>query len=277
MKTHALIIAAAMVISPVVAFGQNAPQGQGGGQSGQNGAGQEANSAGGAQQPAQQQQPAPPPPQNFDQAYAQSGGSLNTMEDPPAAPSVNGAPQRTNTSLFAVLPKQPKKIQKYDLLTVIIREESDSKSAGTSDLKKNSDFNALLQQYVKLSLDQFTVKGQAPLTNAPQVQMQGSRNFKGEATVDRSDSMSARVQAQVIDVKPNGILIIQATKMIKSDAEEQKFVLTGMVRAEDLTPDNSVLSTQLADLMLEKTTKGQASDTTRRGAIPWLFDKLNPF
>lgn len=266
-----LLILTTLLISPVIAIGQT--------QAGGNGQPGAATPAGSAQQtPPQQAGTSPQQPQSFEQAYAQSGGSLNTMEDPPAAPSAGGPGGGTRTSsLFAVTPKQPRRMQKFDLVTVIIREESDSKTSSNTDLQKNTDFNALLEQYIDLNLGEFRVKGKPALANQPNLRFQGQRNFQGEGSVDRSDSVSARVQAQVIDVKPNGILIIQATKMIKTDAEEQKFVLTGMVRAEDVTPDNSVLSTQLADLMLEKTTKGQASDASRRGFVPWLMDKLNPF
>lgn len=273
------VVLAAM--SPAATLGQQAP--------GTNGAGTPAGNA----RPAQQtpgggqgagasgaQQGATP---SLGEAYEDSGGSLFAT-NPQAGgggavqtPSGRTVTPTSHTSLWTVRPKEPKRIAKFDLITVIVREESDSKSAATTDLKKEADFNAILQQYLKFSLGDAALKGRAPLDNQPQLNFQMERNFKGEGTSDRSDSMSARVQAQVIDVKENGILIVQATKQIKVDEEEQKFTLTGMVRAEDVTPDNTVLSTQLADLMLEKATKGATSDASKRGFIPRLLDKINPF
>ena len=100
---------------------------------------------------------------------------------------------------------------------------------------------------------------------------------KGEATVDRSDSLTARITAEVVDVKPNGTLVLQAHKFIKTDDEEQEFTLTGTCRAEDVTPDNSVLSTTLHDLNVKKNSKGAARDTTKRGWVPRLLDFINPF
>lgn len=217
-----------------------------------------------------------PPAQDFDTAFAESGGSLYRVRGNPAAPGQRPPPTGYD-AMFAVKPPEPKKVRKFDLITVIVREESDSKTASKSDLSKQMEFNALLEQYMKFSFSDFALKGRPPLENQPQLQFQMDRDFQGEGKIDRSDSMSARVQAQVIDVKPNGILVIQATKMIKNDEEEQRFTLTGMVRAEDVTPDNSVLSTQLADLYLEKSTSGAARDSSKRGWIPRLIDKLNPF
>lgn len=232
--------------------------------------------------PAQQQQPpangteAVPPAQDFDAAFAQSGGSLYRVRGNPAAPGQRPPPTGYD-AMFAVKPPEPKKVRKFDLITVIVREESDAKTESKTDLKKETDFNALLEQYIKFSMGDLALKGREPLANQPQLKFQLDRNFSGEGKLDRSDSMSARVQAQVIDVKPNGILVIQATKMIKNDEEEQRFTLTGMVRAEDVTPDNSVLSTQLADLYLEKNTTGAARDSSKRGWIPRFFDMLNLF
>jgi flagellar L-ring protein precursor FlgH len=213
-------------------------------------------------------------------AYQSAGGSLYAMSHGGGgAGGAGGGGPGTNasTSLYAVAPREPRKLKKYDLITVIVREESDSKTKSLTDLKKSAEINAILEQYIQFNLSNFAVKGQPPLTNQPQIKGSADRNFKGDGSTDRSDSFSARVQAQVIDVKPNGILIIQATKQIKNDDEEQKFTLTGMVRAEDVTPDNSVLSTQLADLNLEKMTKGAVSDTSKRGWLPRLMDALNPF
>lgn len=202
------------------------------------------------------------------QAFQQSGGSLFHLT------STNTETGQIEPSLFAVPKPDPKRIKKHDLLTVIVREESDSQTKATTDTKKNADFNAVLNQY--LYLQGLNVHTRTP-QNPPQLDFSAERNFKGEGTVDRSDSMTARIQAEVIDVKPNGTLVIQATKQIKMDEEEIKMTLTGVVRAEDITIDNSVLSTQLADLNLAKTTKGAARDASKRGWIVKFFDVINPF
>jgi flagellar L-ring protein precursor FlgH len=80
-----------------------------------------------------------------------------------------------------------------------------------------------------------------------------------------------------MDVKPNGNLVLSATKHVKMDEEEQYFTLTGVCRAEDVTADNTILSTQLENLDFVKTTKGAVHDTAKRGFIPKLLDTLNPF
>ena len=118
-----------------------------------------------------------------------------------------------------------------------------------------------------------------PLHRASQLgrNLTGNRNFKGEATVDRADSFITRITAEVVDVKPNGTLILQARKKIKNDEEEQVFICSGICRVEDVTPDNSILSTQLFDLEVTKTSKGQVKNSTKTSVLHKLLDFLNPF
>ncbi|HEV8292397.1 MAG TPA: flagellar basal body L-ring protein FlgH, partial [Tepidisphaeraceae bacterium] len=68
-----------------------------------------------------------------------------------------------------------------------------------------------------------------------------------------------------------------ARKLIKKDDEEQEFILTGICRGGDVTPDNTVLSSQVYNLELITNHKGAIRDTTKRGFIPKLLDFINPF
>jgi flagellar L-ring protein precursor FlgH len=109
------------------------------------------------------------------------------------------------------------------------------------------------------------------------VKASGTRNLKGEAKLERSDTFLARITAEVVDVKPNGTFAVQARKLIKKDDEEQEFILTGICRGGDVTPDNTVLSSQVYNLQLITNHKGAVRDTTKRGLIPKLLDFINPF
>jgi flagellar L-ring protein precursor FlgH len=181
-----------------------------------------------------------------------------------------------SVSFFSVPPPEPKTVKKHDLITIIIREESEVSSQGTTDLKRQSDMNATANQFVRLNVANMALQN-AVGGAAPSIDLSGTRNFKGEATLDRTDSVTMRVSAEVLDVKPNGTLVLQARKKIKNDEEEQMLVCSGICRVEDLTPDNTVLSTQLYDLDFSKTNKGQVRATTKTGLIGKLLDFVNPF
>jgi flagellar L-ring protein precursor FlgH len=216
----------------------------------------------------------PPEPANPSSLMSRNGGSL-LRASLTAAPDPNRAAVK-NVSVFAVAEPEPKTIQKHALVTIIIREESAVSSQGTSDLKRQSDIDATLEEMARLNVANLALE---PAIGAvkPSVKASASRNFKGEATVDRTDTVVTRVTAEVVDVKPNGTLVLQARKKIKTDEEEQTLICSGICRVEDLTPDNTVLSTQLFDLEFSKMNKGQVRNTTKTGAIHKLLDFINPF
>jgi flagellar L-ring protein precursor FlgH len=212
--------------------------------------------------------------QNAASLMHKNGGSLlratlAAQQDPSQAPI-------GSVSYFAVPAPEPKVLRKHDLVTIIVREVSESKTNGTTDLKRQSDLDAKIEAFVRANLEQWTLE-QSIGQSVPEIKASANRNFKGEATVDRSDSLIARVTAEVVDVKPNGNLVLQARTRIKTDEEEQVLILSGTCRAEDITPDNSILSTQLFDKDVTKSHKGAVRDTTRRGLIPNLLDALRLF
>jgi len=180
-------------------------------------------------------------------------------------------------SYFSVPDPEPKVIKKHDLVTIIIREESEMTSDGKSDLKKNADLDMRLDEWISANFKNFAIQGGAQGANPPSVKASGSRNLKGEAKLERTDHFLARITAEVVDVKPNGTFAIAARKFIKKDEEEQEFILTGVCRGADVTPDNTVLSSQVYNMELITNHKGAVRDTTKRGLIPKLLDFVNPF
>jgi flagellar L-ring protein precursor FlgH len=178
-------------------------------------------------------------------------------------------------SLMAVPPPQPKTLKKHDLIQIIIRESTQASSKGNTDAKKETSLDAHLDNYLKLT-NQFQVKGVVPSTPLA-LTAAANTEFKGDATAEREDTYVTRIGAEVVDVKPNGTLLIQARKHIKLDEEEQDYILSGVCRVDDVAADNTILSTQLHDMDLTETTKGIVRDTNNRGFLTKLLAKLNPF
>jgi flagellar L-ring protein precursor FlgH len=223
----------------------------------------------------------------LDHRLQQEGDPTTPRAEPPgrrslfkAALAAQGDPRSAKVgevSLFAVAPPEPKTLKKRDQVTIIIREESTFSSDGKAEQKKSADFDAKLEEFIQLKLNNWAINGGGVGATPPSIKASMARNFKGEGNVDRTDKFTARIQAEVVDVKPNGTMVLQARKRIKNDDEEQIFTLSGICRVEDISADNTILSTQLFDLDLEKKNKGQVRDATKRGWVPKLLDALNPF
>jgi flagellar L-ring protein precursor FlgH len=194
-----------------------------------------------------------------------------------AARPESGQAQLKDVSFYAVPVPEPKVIRKHDLVTIIIREDSSFSSDASTESKRTSSIDAALTDFFKLKLKNFELEGGGIGPIPPGVKGNFNRNFKGEGTLDRSDKISARITAEVLDVKPNGTLVLQARKRIKTDEEEQIFTLTGTCRAEDITADNTILSTSLHDQELTKNHKGTVRNASRKGWGGKLLDALSPF
>jgi flagellar L-ring protein precursor FlgH len=208
-------------------------------------------------------------------AMQRNGGSL--LKATLNAPVDPGQARLANVSYFSVPEPEPRVIKKHDQITIIIREESEFTSDGKTETKKDAMLDARVTEFIKLNLQDFTLKGGGVSDPIPSIAAEASREFNGEGTVDRTDSFTARVTARVIDVKPNGTIVLEGKKQITTDDEYQRFLVTGIARAEDVTADNTILSTQLADFNLRKTHKGAVRDATKKGFIPKLLDVINPF
>jgi flagellar L-ring protein precursor FlgH len=259
-KKRTKLAGATVMLAAGVASGQAAPQPQSP-----------------ARDTKRQSLPAGPVTNSADQAAAmmrKTGGSLLQAQLVAQADASQVKPSQV--SFFAVPEAQPKTLKVHDLVQIIVQEQSEITSKGTNNMTRDSELDAKVNNFVKLDIAKLKVMGLQPTIN-PEINLSGIRSFQGQGEVDRSDSFTARITAEVVDVKPNGTCVLQARKRIKTDEEEQQFILTGICRVEDITADDTVISTQLYDLALQKNHKGDVRQATKRGSLGKLLDVLNPF
>jgi flagellar L-ring protein precursor FlgH len=88
---------------------------------------------------------------------------------------------------------------------------------------------------------------------------------KGSSTL--SSSVTVDLQAHVLEVLPNGFLVVQASRDITVSNDRQTIILRGIVRPGDLQLDNSILSSSVSDLEVEIKGKGAVADATRQPNI----------
>jgi flagellar L-ring protein precursor FlgH len=218
---------------------------------------------------------AAPPALPIGTLMQRNGGSLLRAES--YARSDDALITTHSSSFYDVPEPKPKLLRKHDLVTIVIRENSQFTSNGGTDLNRASDLDAIINSYVTLGLHPGpTLQEHLPSTPI-EVKANGTRDFKSTADVNRADTFTGRITAEVLDVKPNGSLVLEATEDIKTDDEEQRVSLVGTCRVDDITADNTVLSNQLFNLSLNKQHKGAVKDTMKRGLIGRLLDFINPF
>jgi flagellar L-ring protein FlgH len=169
----------------------------------------------------------------------------------------------------------PKDFRVHDLITIIVNEVS--KNSTKADTKADRDYTLDSKLSEWFCFKDGGVQQSQKKNGSPQLKIDHSKEFEGKGEIERADSMTARIQAEIIDVLPNGNLIVEATHTVATDEESTTITLTGTIRSKDVGVDNTVLSTQVASLNLVKSHKGQARDATKRGLFSGFLDWLAIF
>ncbi|MEE9403809.1 MAG: flagellar basal body L-ring protein FlgH [Algisphaera sp.] len=189
------------------------------------------------------------------------------------------SPAIAQASFTAVTSPPPVTFAVHDLLTIIIREDTRTAFSSSLDTQKKSDWKGEVAEFPRLDLSTLLDAHLAPNTFADgkvKMDLNVDRKFKGDGDYVNKQTMSARIQASIIDVKPNGTIVIEARKDVRSDHETYTLVATGVCRVDDITADNTVLSSQLADLFIEKQHTGYLKKASEKGPLTDFFDWLLP-
>ncbi|MGN6369961.1 MAG: flagellar basal body L-ring protein FlgH [Phycisphaerae bacterium] len=209
------------------------------------------------------------------------GSLFEAAASSPVPVNAEGEPMESApVSFMAVAPPHAKKFRKNDLVTIIVQEDSAYSSNAQTQSQKQQDFDLALQNWFQLHTSANGVPktmGVGSSGTLPEAKFKYDNNRQNQATNDRTDSLSLRIAATVVDVKPNGTMVLEAGKDITVDREVQHFHMSGLCRAEDVTPDNTLLSSQLANLTVSKKTSGEVRDGTKSGWLNTIIDKVNPF
>lgn len=180
-------------------------------------------------------------------------------------------------SMFVITPPPPKRLQMHDLVTIIVNETSRAERSQTLETEKEYKATARLTRFPSLSdlIEARLKAGDANSVNL--LDVTSSHDFQGEGDYERTDRLTARIQAEVIDIKPNGVLVLEARSMIQTDEEIQVFVLSGNCRSEDITEQNTVQSSQLHNLSIVSENQGEVRKASKKGWIPRALEAVFAF
>ena len=165
-----------------------------------------------------------------------------------------------------------KALRMGDILTVRIIESTQANNTADTDLSRNSSASASLSTFFgkKKFLNLFKLSEDLLATSS-------ENSHQGAGVTTRSGQLTATMTALVREVLPNGNLVVQGTREVLVNHEQQFMTLTGVVRPQDVSRDNIVLSTQLADANISIGGLGVVADKQRSGWGTWLFDIVWPF
>ena len=161
-----------------------------------------------------------------------------------------------------------------DILTIVVQENNTASKDNSTKTAKSSGVDASISSffYPATASGLLTKKGQLPA-----LKVNGSQDFSGGGSINNSEKITARIAVKVVDVLPNGNLVIEGSRQTSFAGETQDAVLRGTVRGEDVQSNNTVYSYNVADATIRYTSKGSVSDSQRKGWFTKVWDKLTPF
>jgi flagellar L-ring protein precursor FlgH len=150
---------------------------------------------------------------------------------------------------------------------------SESLAASTDGAVKNSRSSSMSSAIAALFGKLKTSNNLQNLLNANAA---SALSAQGQSTTN--SSLTTTFGAEVVDVLPNGMLVVQATRQLTFSQQTQLIKLRGLVRPEDVSAQNQVQSTAMTDLELEVTGKGIVNDSTyRQNVVVRFLEKLLVF
>lgn len=157
-----------------------------------------------------------------------------------------------------------KAVRLHDVVSIVV---SESLAASTDGQVKNSRASSANSSLTALF---GALKSSNALQNLLGMTAGSGLSAQGQSTTN--SSLATTFGGEVVDVLPNGMLVVQATRQLTFSQQTQLIKLRGLVRPEDVSAQNQVLSTAMTDLELEVTGKGIVNDSTYRQnpLVRWL-------
>ena len=204
-------------------------------------------------------------------------GGQGDDEDSAESGMVNGVPKvlASQVSWTMIEEKKVKGVRMHDLVTILIREKSSHGSDSETKADKQAGLNMVLSDWLKLSGGSIRPAPQS--SGDPKIGATFARNLDGKAEVTREDYVTAEIQAEVVDVYPNGNVMLEASHYIRTDEETTEITLTGVCRSNDISASNTITSNRIANLKIDKQSTGIAKSYSERGWLTKLVDFINPF
>jgi flagellar L-ring protein precursor FlgH len=164
-----------------------------------------------------------------------------------------------------------------DILTVVVTlnenaqlSNSSTRTRTTSEQDAITTLLGFEHQFKKFILPQTA-------GNAPTVNLTGQTNNQGTGAINRTEQINLRLAALITQVLPNGNLVLDGHQEVRVNFELRELRLIGVVRPEDIAPDNTISYDQIAEARVSYGGRGQIDDVQQPRYGMQLLDIILPF
>ena len=161
-----------------------------------------------------------------------------------------------------------------DIVTVLVQESASVQASRRTKTDKSANVDAAIEKffYSPSASNGGTHNGELPA-----VAFGGTNDFNGGGEITDKQTVTARAAVSVIDVLPNGNLVIEGSRYVAYSGEKQYALLRGIIRPDDIQTGNTILSSSIANARVEFISQGAITATQRKGWLTKTVDTINPF
>lgn len=152
-----------------------------------------------------------------------------------------------------------------EIITINIMESSFSTNSINTDTTKEESTNNIADSIFGIPLGKYNTKASS------------NSKFKGGGKRSKSDSVTGTMSARIVDIMPSGNVVVEGHKEIVVDNQQQVITLSGIAKLRDITMDNSINSTDLADTKISYNGNGQLTLASVPGWLLSILGWISPF
>lgn len=163
-----------------------------------------------------------------------------------------------------------------DIVTVLIDIADSAAVANTTARSRTSSNDSDLTSFLGIEGSLDNVLPDA-ITPSATTSFGSTNSLNGTGSIARNETISLSVAALITQTLPNGNLVIQGNQEVLVNSELRNLVVTGIIRPEDISNDNTVNHTQIAEARISY---GGRGDITRMQRAPWgsrLYEAVFPY
>ena len=172
-----------------------------------------------------------------------------------------------------------------DIVVILIEESTDSKTSADTEAEIEDEIDGKISNWfsiegwddlwkiLKFESPDITAhpNARANLNNLPRWGMDVDNEFEGEGETLRKNSVVSTIAARVIAIQPNGNVVLEGKRHIKVNEETTILKVTGIARAEDITPDKTIRSSFILDLNFAVDGRGVLTSANKRGIVSQIM------
>ncbi len=158
-----------------------------------------------------------------------------------------------------------------DLLFISINEQSDVQNKDTRTMQKTNSSSSELKGTYGLGGGLGTAAGNLGLDQ----DSAADRKFNGNALYKSEREFIDQFAVMVVDTQPNGNLLVRGARNVSLGGDGRKLILTGVVRSVDVSPQNTISSRMVSNLVIKYETADDDGAEKRFVNQGWLGRKLN--